>query len=128
MFDLSGTDDVMEIAVEKTSERSEEEFSTAADDRSTTTGSFKTDTKQDRRRFLDFSPNSRQSRYPDNAESLTLSLAMRSSKQSHKFRFNEFTNFITHTAITVEGGFFTGSFFREFWRIVKAHMDDSCFR
>ncbi len=59
----------MDIAVEKTSERSEEEFSTVADDRSTMTGSFKTDTKQDRRRFLDFSPNSRQSRYLDHAVS-----------------------------------------------------------
>jgi transposase len=69
MFDLLGTDGVMDIGVEKASERREEEFSTAADDRSTKTGSFKTDTKQDRRRFLDFNPNSRQSRFLHHDES-----------------------------------------------------------
>ena len=62
MFELSDSGSVMDIAVGKTDERSEEGFPTAADDRSIVSGSSKTVTKQDRRRSLDFNPDSRQSR------------------------------------------------------------------
>jgi transposase len=62
MFDLTKTIDVMDIAVEKTAQRSEAGFSTAAGGRPIVPGSQKTDTERGRRRPVDFSPNSRKSR------------------------------------------------------------------
>jgi len=59
----------MDIAVGKAAERSEAGFPTAAGDRSIVPGSSKTVTKQDRRRSLETSPNSRQSRSRRNAVS-----------------------------------------------------------
>lgn len=52
----------MDTAVGKAAERSEAGFPTAAGDRSNVSGSFETATEQDRRRFLETSPNSCQSR------------------------------------------------------------------
>ena len=62
MFDLSGTDGVMDIAVGKPAERSGAGFPTVAGGRSIASGSSKAVAERDCRRSFGTSPNSRQSR------------------------------------------------------------------